>query len=508
MMEPEMSDEDESMDQVLGDYRLKARLSEDETKVTWLAEQLSVGRTVVVDELLNRSEEGRRKFLEDTRARAAVDHPFIASVYEAVDVEGFCLRASERLTGETLQSMADAGITIEPARLARILRSIAEANLHHETHGRSTQPLELGHVHVDPGGVTRIVNLAGSGRRGEGEATRDVRDLGHEMVPLVASDRAGTTRMLTVLAWMRGKDRPAALTWQEVIGLCSEIDRQLSAPSIPVLAESKRMQPMVERRGVLILCGITIAALVLIAAIAWLVRPTEPQVVNRSGMPPVLIPAGEYPAPDGGVATHASFLIDAHETTISQYREFLETLEVLAEEEREGAFDHPGQPEEKAGHAPDDWENLLAAAKRRGEWNGIRVSLDSPVSGVDLWDAHAYARWKKARLPTQEEWFAAVHHQTSAPEEISASPWRPVAPDDCADRTGGGVFGVAGSLSEWTQSLSISPVNPLGRPQHVIVGGSYLQPSRSALDREWAADPSMRRADLGFRLIRDAPVQH
>ena len=52
----------------------------------------------------------------------------------------------------------------------------------------------------------------------------------------------------------------------------------------------------------------------------------------------------------------------------------------------------------KPGHEPDDWENLLAAARQGGEWNGHRLNLDTPVVGVDWWDAVAYSAWKKGRL--------------------------------------------------------------------------------------------------------------
>jgi len=38
----------------------------------------------------------------------------------------------------------------------------------------------------------------------------------------------------------------------------------------------------------------------------------------------------------------------------------------------------------------------------------------------------------------------------------------------------------------------------------VIIGGSYLKPASGALSREWTDDRSMRRPDLGFRLVYDA----
>lgn len=489
----------------LGDYRLTEQLSQDDIKVTWLAEQVSVGRQVILDELLDPSADNRAGFLADTRARAAVDHPFIASVYEAVDSEGYCLRASERLTGRTLQSMLDEQSTVEPAVLARALRCIAEACLHHETNGRSTQEVEMGHIHFEPGGVARMANLAAAGARGEAESARDVQLLGRALVPLVADGRPGATRMLTVLAWMRGKDRPAPLDWVEVIALCDEIDRQLSEPIQPVLAESKIFNPPPGGRRFFVISGLVTAALAAVFFISWLIVQKKPVAPGQSNFPPVLIPAGDYPAPDGSTMRHEAFLMDARETTIAEYREFLGTLEVLAEEGRHQAFDHPEQPAEKTNHAPDDWDALLAAARARGQWNGKQVTLDSPVFGVDWWDAMAYANWRNARLPTQEEWFAAMHHESDNPAAIPPSPWRAFAEPDCPDKTPAGIRDVAGSLSEWTRETSISPVNPLGSPQHVIIGGSYLRPSGNALSREWTPDPGLRRPDLGFRLVRDAP---
>ena len=53
-----------------------------------------------------------------------------------------------------------------------------------------------------------------------------------------------------------------------------------------------------------------------------------------------------------------------------------------------------GQPESKQGHEPDGWAELYGAAKANGVWQGKAVSLNSPVVGVDWWDATAYAEWQ------------------------------------------------------------------------------------------------------------------
>lgn len=490
-----------------GDYRLLEKTVDDGQTAVWLAEQVSVGRMVVLEELLDPGEARREQFLADTRARAAVDHPFVASVYEAVDTGGHCYRTSELLPGESLRALSNAGITLEPARLVRMLRRVARANLNHETNNRSTLPLGLGDIFVNEHDVTRIRNLAVAGDRDPAQSQRDVIRLGDQLRALVTRGRPGSTRMLTLLAWMRGKEVPAPLKWREVLDLCDQIDQQLGGPVDAATPATSRRLGREANRTLLVVGGVTAAALAIILILAFAMRPPKggPTLAPQSPPPPVLIPAGEHPTHDGPRKTLPAFLIDAHETTIGEYREFLEILAVLEAEGRHKSFDHLAQPPEKSGHRPDDWDALLAAAVARGRWNGSAVTLDSPVPGVDWWDATAYANWRKARLPTQEEWSAAVHHEVDEPRRIPPGPWRPVTDADIADRTPAGLHGMAGSLAEWTREPAVNPANPLGRPLHVIVGSSHRAASGDALNREWTDDLSLRRPDLGFRLVRDAP---
>ena len=216
----------------------------------------------------------------------------------------------------------------------------------------------------------------------------------------------------------------------------------------------------------------------------------------------MLIPEGKHPTPDGTNEFLPAFRISSHEVTIGEYAEFVETLETLAENQRERTFDHESQPAEKTSHLPDDWAALLAAAKANGKWNDKPVTPDSPVVGVDWWDAAAYAEWKHSRLPTQEEWFAALRHDVAVPAAIKPADWIPVT-SETTDRTPQGVCGMAGSVAEWTRRPATNPANPLGERKWVIIGGSYLKPGSNALSREWTGDRALRRPDLGFRLVSD-----
>jgi formylglycine-generating enzyme required for sulfatase activity len=245
-------------------------------------------------------------------------------------------------------------------------------------------------------------------------------------------------------------------------------------------------------------------ALVVVLALVLLSRQKSPATSPRSRLPDaILIPAGKYPTPDGTEEELQAFLIAPHEVTIGQYHDFIETLDTLAKDHRERTFDHENQPPGKTSHLPDDWTALYAAARANESWNGRPLTLDSPVVGVDWWDGAAYAEWKQVRLATQEEWFAALRKDVSSPASIKPSTWLPVTADS-TDRTPQGLLGMAGSVCEWTRRPAVNPANPLGERKWVIIGGSFLKPGSNALTREWVDDRSLRRPDLGFRVVFDA----
>lgn len=490
----------ESEDRLLGEYRLKELLHDGETTRVWLAEQVSVARKVLVDELREEMLSHSSRFLADVRAKAAVEHPLIGSVYEAVAEPGRCFFAHELLHGATLEDRIKAGEPFKPERLAHVLRRVAESQLHHESLGQATSPLDPCHVHIDEHGVIRISNLAIAGERAADQSSRDVVRLGQMLRHLVADGQPGATRMLTLLGWMRGEGVDAPLTWNQIREVSTQIEQQLAEPPPPAAGTkpgaAKRKKPPVA------LISLASAA-VLIAGLAIVIakRPEPKLPPPRPDLPDtVSIAAGRHATPDGLNADLPAFQIAPHEVTIGQYAEFLERLEILKANQQEKIFDPSGQPADKTSHLPDDWENLLAAAKSGGSWSGKAVSLDAPVVGVDWWDAAAYAEWKHARLPSQEEWFAALKAGSADPATLKPSAWGPLS-EAGADRTANGLLGMAGSVCEWTSSQGANPANPLGERKWVIIGGSYLKPGSNALTREWVDDRSLRRADLGFRVV-------
>ncbi len=490
-------------ERLLGEYRLKELVAENTVSKTWLAEQISISRLVLVDELREDQSAQKDAFLANVRAKAAVDHPLIGSVYEAVAGSGVCYYAHELLPGVTLAKREKTKQRLAPARLASLLRRVSEAHLQHEALGQATSQLGLDAIYQNEHGVVRLENLAVAGLRTPDQSARDIVHLGNALVPLVAADQPGSTRMLTLCAWMRGEGLEAALTWDQVRDFCMQIEQQLADPALS-LTPTRAGTPARKKQPVALIALATAVLAVGIVVLASRMRPLTPPAPPRASLPDaVTVVAGDYPTPDGSTASHRAFRISAHEITIGQYAGFLEILGMLAKNGRQRTFDPASQAAEKTSHEPADWPAQLAAAKANKIWQNQPLTLDCPVTGVDWWDAAAYAEWKKARLPTQEEWFAALDLEVKKPADIPPGSWAPVT-SQTLDRTPAGLIGMAGSVCEWTAKPAPNPANPLGEKLWVVVGGSYLKPGSNALTREWTANRSLRRPDLGFRVVFDA----
>ncbi|MEP2775489.1 MAG: SUMF1/EgtB/PvdO family nonheme iron enzyme [Luteolibacter sp.] len=480
-----------------GDYKVTECVAETRHTRTWLAEQGSVGRRVLIEELKDEALAECNSFLADARAKAAVEHPSVGSIYEASHDENGCFFAYELLPGETLAQRLEAGKKMPAIDFVKILGKIAEANIYHEEKRNATSLLDAGSVHIDEHGVVRVANLAVAGERMSDHSLRDVMKLGRELEPLPERGMPGASRCLTLLAWMRGEEVLVPLTWEAVLDYCGQIEQQLTEPSDLLTPPTRALRPA--KKGLWIWGVAALIAVVPLGAFFLMPKGKKPSPVKTAEAAWVKIPKGQWKTPDNLPVKVAAFRIAETEVTIGQYADFLETLELLTGSGGDKTFDHANQPQEKKSHVPDDWSALFAAAKSGEQWNDREVTLNTPVVGVDWWDAYAYAKWKRGFLPTLEQWLAAVLSGAKHPSGIPVSEWLPVT-EDTLDRTNNGVVGLAGSVSEWTSEPRKSPSNPLGDALWVIAGGSYLKPGKGALNTDYVPDRMLRRPDLGFRI--------
>lgn len=202
-------------------------------------------------------------------------------------------------------------------------------------------------------------------------------------------------------------------------------------------------------------------------------------------------------AATSGITAGRRLKVMAAEVTRGDYRRFL--LDPFA---RIGFYTDAGAP---AGHShvPDQWDEQLR-------------DTSLPVSGIDWWDARAYANWTGGRLPTAEEWAAIASDNsrslypwggqykagitctTDAPCSSPAS-----ASQFSSDATKAGVRHLGGSVSEWTATLTRTPSGPSLRG--TVVGGNFrLKGIDASLASFQTAVPlAFRDPAIGFRLVFD-----
>ncbi len=214
----------------------------------------------------------------------------------------------------------------------------------------------------------------------------------------------------------------------------------------------------------------------------------------ESYMATVLLPEDMVWTPAGvvdisGIQRYVDgFFIDRHEVTIGAYAEFCETV-------------------------PGGWPGTQALL------DYVEQYSDYPMVYVRFFDAQAYAAWKDAQLPTQQQWARAAYGQEAPSRYYTwGDAWRndaaatqgsmePVGsyPDD---RSWVGCYDMVGNVSEWTRS----PAGPetthedgqtpyFGTPM-LIKGGNYNSP-QIPLDQVQYVNFENLNMLLGFRTVRE-----
>lgn len=484
----------------LGDYDLAETLDQGPLTRTFRAVQRSVNRQVLLEELRQEvaTPDAVEQFFADVRAKAAVDHPLIASIYEAVSNPHAHFYTHEKLAGRSLLELLESGSLLTPLEMARLLKRLADANLYLQSRGINAVPLAPEHVFVEDQGLTRMVNVAVAGARGENTQVADTQMLGHILEDLIAQDMEGATRVRTLLGWMADLERPYPLTWEQILSYAEQVEQQLTAPTTaPQPAPTHRATEGRSNNLPLVL-GILVVVAVIAAAVVMTRSDDRKAPPPRDLSAVISLPAGTYLTRDEAKVDLPALRIDAFEVSIGEYQKFLAQLKMLGD--NANAYDHPEQPATKPNHLPDDWDAMLAAATSGGQWQDAPIDLNFPIVLVDWWDAYAYARWQHGRLPTQNEWFAAASARAVDLSKLQPSSWGPVDADS-PDITATGLRGMAGNVAEWTGENEVNPAVPMTPRRPLISGASYQQPTGGAMAREWVDSRSLRRPDVGFRVL-------
>jgi formylglycine-generating enzyme required for sulfatase activity len=242
------------------------------------------------------------------------------------------------------------------------------------------------------------------------------------------------------------------------------------------------------------------------------------------------IPAGEfeYGGEEGTptiVGSTGEYWIDKYEVTLGQYQKFLRSIEGKNPED----FAHPNMPNKDRGFKPKDWDKIIHTIRENVPYNGTSITMNCPVFNVDWWDAYAYAKWAKKRLPTEQEWEKAArglkgnkftwgNDETAASNAnlgLDYSPGDPakggfrdgyqmVCPvtAKASDLSEFGVADMGGNVSEWTGTWGNGRLESIQVP--VIRGGSFTsQKNIYANLRIIKRDANTPEEWIGFRCASD-----
>ncbi|MCH2060145.1 MAG: SUMF1/EgtB/PvdO family nonheme iron enzyme [Verrucomicrobiales bacterium] len=500
----------------LGDYELIRFIVDDETTETHEALQLSIDRPVALV-LLKPEFTGQkhtvRAFRSLVRARAKVSHPNIAPVYEGYEEAGAIFYTRELIEGSNLPQLYEKGKRLDDLALISMVKTIAAAHSYLETNEMAHDPIKTRHIYLGEDGKTRIANTATSEPCDQETVANLIGYLGTKLQNFVDPEKSVIANRL--LAEMRNPE--IAWTWQSLQDVVTRCDDEIAQTVSYEPGKTIQKRPPKS----LIAAGVISLIALLLSVILFFIlnnpEGSEKRVLNQM----TKITGGEFEYQKGQKLTLPTFWIDTYEVSIAHYHEFITAIEGAGSSE----FDHPEQPADKKSHKPENWEEYYDAARQGIRYEGRLVNLNCPVVFVDWWDAYAYAKWKRKRLPTEQEWEKAgrgkkgnLYPWGDAPDfkmfkssRENYSTWRPVD-SVSGDKSSAGVSGLAGNVSEWTASFIDHP-EIFGAEIPVIRGGSFRNETKGMPDltvRQRLNDPGesaeggfQGRYWIGFRTVSD-----
>jgi gamma-glutamyl hercynylcysteine S-oxide synthase len=228
------------------------------------------------------------------------------------------------------------------------------------------------------------------------------------------------------------------------------------------------------------------------------------------------------------------YFIDKYPVTNLSYDEFTDFID-----EHGHIFCHPNEPDNKQHRRNTYWDD--------------RFKKDHPVSGIDFYDAFAFARWKGKELPTEFQWEKAARGEDGTvwpwgnifePSKLqysgslyekdidSLEHWRKtllkahsdsdlsqftINADVKVNTSSYGVVGMVGNTWEWTRSdfktrrifspsFKDYPIKG-GNLFAVLKGGSfYSHPGLMFPSFRGKDIPFCRHNEMGFRCVKNIPI--
>lgn len=495
---------DDLTGKTLGPYRLDEKLAQSRWGPVYRATQQAMNRTVVLKTISPEiaALPGRAThFLEEMQAAAQISHAHIVAIYEAgcTDQIHFC--AMEYVAGPSLQEFLRDGDKVNEQHLLQTIVSVTRAldflwqkNIPH-------QPLESENILVDSSGIVKLINVLPLDNPAVASPKDDMAAVGVVFGQLVNSISGVSKRVSELVERMAGTPgRKPFNSLAELAKVAGDLELELFPPA-PNRAPVKKSS----MTGVVVAAGVGVLSAFVLWWIYFAKQHTAPPALARPADmgTMVKIPAGEFIYQDGKKKSLKEFYIDRYPVTFADYKAFLDAI-AGGFKPREQSF----APAHK-NHTPDNWELMLSVIAQHKEFVvGKRqywLTWDSPVIGVDWYDAYAYADWRKKRLPTEEEWEKAARGADGRQFPWGNNPPTNGVPKqsevyaDLGDKSPYGVIGMVGGPRQWTGTT-------LDKTTAVARGGTQRRPPTPVTQREPNVIRETRSDTLGLRCASDKEV--
>jgi formylglycine-generating enzyme required for sulfatase activity len=508
-------------DTVLGRYRVGRLVRQDDMAETYEALQMEVERKVglvVLRPQFAKDKAHLEKFKSRERAKAALSHPRIAPLYEAVEEGGWVFYTRELPRGRSLKELVAEGVTLSERALVELLFGVSEVMSYAKARGFWHRELAHGDIFLDEDQQASLVNIFRPA--GDGQASTERQQVQHFLNGLRPTLSGG--KAASLLRSLTQVDHDWTSLHEEMLAVRDSMREQSIQHRIDSGADSTGSGNGLARSGPWLWVGLVLLAVV---AAAFLARAPGDGRGDFVPQEMVYVPGGKFVYQNGDERTLPGFWIGRTEVTIGQYAEFLSALEKAMDWR---VHSHPAMPEGKKSHEPVNWKEMVAAARSGARVNDQRVTLDTPVCQVDWWDAYAYAAWKGQRLPTEEEWEKAargrdgrlypwgateVLENVNLGGEDAGGDGNPLWASSQRETTDVSVYGVrdlAGNVQEWTGSEGADglwPNHPENPDERVPVarGGHFATPMSDQLltSRYFTTGPDEATIVRGFRTVSE-----
>ena len=492
----------------IGDYELTRFIKSDDETETHTAIQRSINRKVsltLLKQNLSNSTNSINRFRESVRAKASVSNPNIVAVYEGHEDQGKIFYTSELLSGQNIETAISYGLKFSNHQIIHLLKIIIETQLYLKVNQISHTPLELSDIYVNTDGTVRIANTAIRKNNEIFPEKNSISYLSSNISKLI--DENSNSRILPLLTDFKNSDQFS--TWErfsEAIQNYEELQSSITNINFD--------EPKFKNRPLIF--GLTTSILVIFLIFIYYFRKQDLQNITtyKNFDEMIRVDGGEFIYQKSEIKTLPTFWIDKYETTISQYKDFLDATEV----QNKNYYDHPQQPKEKTNHKPKYWDQYYNAATLGKKFMGHPITTNSPVIFVDWWDAFAYAKWKGRRLPTEEEWEKSGRGKNGNiypwGSKINAnfeklrtenySKWQSVS-SIVEDTTKDGITGLLSNVTEWTMTVEQDP-EIIGKFLPVLRGGnskSNLKKVTELTNRHALKNRNHRSSSIGFRTLSE-----